>query len=385
MKVPFFELKRIFDDQSQEIQAEVNKVLESGWYIMGSEDQAFERALGEQLGIQSELVVSCNSGTDAIVLGLKAAGVKDGDEVITVSHTAVPTVTACFSVTQNVKLVDIHPQTWVLDPKALQKEISKKTKVIIPVHLYGNMVDIQALKEMLKKIGREDIKVLEDVAQAHGSTLNGKQAGTLGDFGAFSFYPSKNLGALGDAGCVVAKSKEDADTLRMLKNYGQKSRYEAVISGGLNSRLDEIQAAILRIRLKKFDEWNNKKEKLMSDYQEALKQLPLYTQQVTPNCKPAWHLCVVATNSKLERDEFKDFLDKAGVQTIIHYPTPNHLQKAFKDKFKNTKLPNTEVLAERILSLPFNAFLNEDEIQYTLDQVKLFFEHEKKHQSARNG
>jgi dTDP-4-amino-4,6-dideoxygalactose transaminase len=345
-KILFFDLKRVYQSQSKEILAIVKKTLDSGWYILGQQNEILEKKLLTTVGNLKGHYITCNSGTDALKLALIAGGIGVGDEVITVSHTAVPTVTAIISTGAAPVFIDIHPQTWVMDTALIEAAVTTKTKAIIPVHLYGNMVDIFEIKKILKKINREDILIIEDVAQAHGSFLNGQGAGTIGDFGCFSFYPTKNLGALGDAGAIYTNSAEAAEKLKMLRNYGQASRYNAKIERGLNSRLDEIQAAILQVRLKKFNQWNKLKTKLMNAYRKAFTKQPISFQQLTKGCVPAWHLGVIALEDNAKREALKNYLEEQGIQTLIHYPTFNHLHEAFK-KYSR-KLPVTENLAARM-------------------------------------
>lgn len=373
MQVPFFDLRRLYLEQKLEIDSAIARVLDSGWYILGNEDSAFELELAAYLGKRDEGgVIGCNSGTDALVLSLIASGVVSGDEVITPSHTAIPTITAIRSVGAKPKFIDIDSETWLLDTNQLNRVLSDRVSAVVCVHLYGNMVDISKVSDVLKKAGREDISIIEDVAQAHGAKLHRFQAGTLGRFGAFSFYPSKNIGALGDAGAVVCKTNEDLLRLRMLRNYGQKDRYNAELERGVNSRLDEIQAAVLSLRLKQLDRWNVRKTRFVEQYRDAFSTLPFSFQRTTPGCEPSWHLCVVALESKKVRNEFMGFLRQFGIETLIHYPHPTHLQPAFRDA-NPPLLPITEDLANRIISLPMNAVLRDDEHKYVIQKVKAFF------------
>lgn len=370
-KISFLDLKQVNGIIENEIHGAIERVLYSGWYILGDECQGFEKKLVYDLvGKNNEgYVIGCNSGTDALSLALRSGGVKSGDEVITVSHTAIPTISAIVSVGALPVFVDICKDTWVMDTQQIANVITEHTKAIICVHLYGNMVDVFEVKKILKHLKREDIMIIEDVAQAHGAYLNNQQAGTIGDFGAFSFYPSKNIGALGDGGAVFTKNEEYYQKLLMYRNYGQKDRYNALVEGGINSRLDEIQAAILSVKLNYLHEWNREKFKLMQIYKSELAGENIFFQLPTKNCIPAWHLCVIALENKISRDSVMTDLLKNGIQTLIHYPYPTHLQKAFQ-KFKKHKLENTEELAQRIISLPFSYIMKENQIEYIAKTVK---------------
>lgn len=371
MNVPFFDLNRLYLEQKAEIDAAVLSALASGHYILGARGAEFETGLVRTLG-GSGHAVACNSGTDALVLSLRAAGVGVGDEVVTVSHTAIPTITAICAVGAKPVFVEVDPETWLIDPAKALAAIGPRTRAIIAVHLYGNVAAVTALTEGLGRIGRYDVSIIEDVAQAQGASCDGKQAGTIGRFGAFSFYPSKNIGAFGDGGAVLAASSTDAQRLRELRNYGQKDRYNAELAGGINSRLDEVQAAILSVRLLKMREWNARKDKFMTRYRTELKGLPFDFQKVGAGVTPAWHLCVIALESGPVRDRLAAQLAERGVQTLIHYPHPTHTQTAFKAHAR-VELPVTESLAKRILSLPMNAALTDDEQSFVISAVRRFF------------
>jgi dTDP-4-amino-4,6-dideoxygalactose transaminase len=268
--------------------------------------------------------------------------------------------------------VDIDARTWVMDVNKVLSAVTPKTKAVLPVHLYGNMVDMSALSNIVKHAGNEHITVIEDVAQAQGSRFSAREAGTLGRFGAYSFYPSKNIGALGDGGAVFCQTAADMLLVKSLRNYGQKDRYHAEITRGINSRLDEVQAAILDVKLKRLDEWNKRKSNLMSLYRKELAGLPIQFQEITRGCEPAWHLCVLALHDGKTREALMSFLAKEGIQTLVHYPVPNHRQKAFESASPEA-LPVTEDLAKRILSLPFNTAITQEDIGYMIGKIRSFF------------
>lgn len=373
MKVPFYDLAGLYRRQKEDIDSAVLQVMGSGSYILGKESEDFEGRLKRYLvGAESGDVIGCNSGTDALVLSLLASGVKSGDEVITVSHTAIPTITAIREVGAEPIFVDIDSRTWLMDLQQLNGTMAAKTKAIIAVHLYGNIVPIPEIQKILAALKREDVAIIEDVAQAQGASLGGRQAGTLGNFGAFSFYPTKNLGAMGDGGAIFSRNEACVRRLRQLRHYGQQDRSTVGAAGGRNSRLDEIQAAVLNVRLNSLQEWNDHKFRMMKRYREALTDLPLSFQAATPNCMPAWHLGVVAVENEVWRDELRDFLEAQGIETLVHYPTPNHLQPLFNSGHY-ARLEVTESLAKRVLSLPLNPSLSEFQQDYVIESVRRFF------------
>ncbi|MBI5142056.1 MAG: DegT/DnrJ/EryC1/StrS family aminotransferase [Nitrospirae bacterium] len=368
--IPFFDIGQMNATVSDEIHAAARRALDSGWYILGRECEGFERNLAAQLGAGH--VAGCNSGTDALRLSLLAAGVGHGHEVITVSNTAIPTVAAICSTGAVPVFVDVDTDTWLMDAKRVAEALTVRTKAVMAVHLYGNMVDMSRLNSVLCEAGRGDVAVIEDVAQAQGSALAGRQAGTIGRFGAFSFYPSKNIGALGDGGAVCCAGEADSGAVRMLRNYGQRDRYNAEMAGGINSRLDEVQAAILSAKLPHLNEWNSRKAIIMNRYREELRGLPVIFQEVTDGCRPAWHLCVIALENGTVRGGLQEHLRSRGIQTLIHYPIPCHRQPAFASA-QSTDLYITEKLAGRILSLPLNPVLSDAEQSRVIASIRDFF------------
>lgn len=375
MKVPFFDSKRLYIEQKSEIDRSTLAILKSGRYLYGTSERDFERNFARTLVKRATLegrVVSCHSGTDALVLSLIAGGIGYGNEVLTVSHTALPTVAAIKAVGASVAFAEIHPDTWVLDPKQVKHFISASTQAVIAVHLYGNMVQIDELRRELDHLNRKDIWIIEDVAQAYSSKLNGKPAGTLARMGAYSFYPTKNLGGMGDGGAVFCRTKQDHDAVKMLANYGKSDRNQARLERGINSRLGELQAAILNLRIGRVAKWNRIKANQMQVYRNALAGLPLEFQQVTRGCQPAWHLCVIRLESKPVRDALMAYLRSKGIETMVHYPISNHRQLAFKNKTQ-ASLPVTDSLTKRILSLPMNPCLLPKEQDTVIRAIQLFF------------
>ncbi len=373
MKVAFCDLARIYQTQASEISEQIQNVLNSGWYLLGKQCSEFEEEIKKVLFTEGGGgFVGCNSGTDALILSLIASGVGPGDEVITVAHTAIPTIAAIVATGATPVFVDIDARTWVMDVNLLESSITPRTKAIIPVHLYGNLVDVDGVYQTLERINRLDISVIEDVAQAQGSKLKGRQTGSMGRFGAFSFYPTKNLGALGDGGGISCRNQVDVKALKSLRFYGQESRYNANVKRGINSRLDEIQAAALRIRLRKFIEWSDKKQKQVDVYRSQLKGLPVEFQQTISGAEPAWHLFVIKLQDETARNALMNHLVDAEIETIIHYPIPTYRQISFKEYFKKD-LHITDQLAKSIISLPMNPCLTEVEQEYIIRSVRSYF------------
>jgi len=365
MKIQFLDLRTQYLELQEEIDAAVLRVLDSGWYILGKECESFECAFKEFLvGDDEGYVVGVNSGTDALKLSLLAAGVGAGDEVITVANTAIPTATAICSIGAVPVFCDVDPHTWVMDAALVDQCVTKRTKALIPVHLYGGVCDMGTLEAVAECHG---LAVVEDVAQAAGSKYLERQCGTMGRFGAFSYYPSKNLGALGDGGAVFVKSTEDFERLRMLRNYGQSSRYKADVARGENSRLDEIQAAVLQVKLKHLDRWNLQRQVVDTYFQKCLLErgLPVQMQQVSHGSRVVRHLFVVKVDPAC-RDLIQKKLQVSGIQTLVHYPVPLYRQPAFSAYQRMPDL-RAEELCDSVLSLPFHQYLTEKEIDYISD------------------
>lgn len=326
----------------EEIDAAIFRVLDKGRYVLGEEVEAFEEEFAGYIGVAHGIGVG--SGTEALHLALKACGVGPGDEVITVAHTAVATVAAIELAGATPVFVDIESAYFTLAPEALEAAISPQTKAIIPVHLYGQPADLHQIMAIAQKYS---LRVIEDCAQAHGSHYNGKKAGAFGDMACFSFYPTKNLGAVGDGGMVVTNDPELAAKARHLREYGWSDRYVSSVSGW-NTRLDELQAAILRVKLRTLDDDNLKRSGIAKIYYSALQKSRLVLPPVRNNIFHAYHLYVVRSE---KRDRLKQFLATNGVGALIHYPVPVHLQPAYVANPLHS-LPETERAAQEILSLP---------------------------------
>ena len=370
MQIPFLNLQAQYQELRSEIEEAVLRVLGSGWYILGNECETFEEKFKQYLVNGNEgHVIGVNSGTDALKLSLVAAGVAPGDEVITVANTAIPTATAICSIGAKPVFCDVDAETWLIKPDLINACVTSRTKAIIPVHLYGAVCDMDAILSIAKKW---NLAVIEDVAQATGAFYKGRPCGTIGDFGAFSFYPSKNLGACGDGGAVFVKSSDKKDILFKLRNYGQSSRYRADLAGGENSRLDEIQAAILSVKLKKMTDWNKKRSMFSSLYKSLIRDsfLPLQVQKEYDDTMSAKHLFVIKTKASV-RDRLIQEMQGSGVQTLIHYPHVLYRQPAFCQFSREN--PNSESLCESIISLPFHQYLSEEEIVYIVKCIDTFF------------
>jgi dTDP-4-amino-4,6-dideoxygalactose transaminase len=364
VRVPFGDLKTHYQTYRTQLDTAIGRVLQSGHFILGPELERFEKDFETYLG--TGYVAGCASGTEAIYLALAACDVGPGDEVLVVAHTAVPTINAISMMGATPIFVDIDPATCLMDVNDLAKRITKRTKAIVPVHLYGQTVDMETVMKLAKEHG---LKVIEDCAQSTGARYKGTMAGTIADFGAFSFYPSKNLGAFGDGGAVSTSSRENFDRLVMLRNYGQSKRYFHDVIG-INSRLDEIQAAILSAQIPYVPEWNERRQEIAKRYTQALKDV-VQTPVEAPDNSHVYHLYVIQTE---KRDELQAYLLDQGIQALIHYPNPAHLQKAYAYLgWQPGSLPVTEKVARQILSLPMYQGLTDEQVDAVIKAVREFY------------
>lgn len=365
MRVPFGELSTQFLTIESEVREAMDRVFARGWYILGEEGRAFEREFAAYLG--TEYCVGVGSGTEALHLALVAVGVGPGDEVITAPNTCVPTVSAISAAGALPRFADVDDTTLTLDPTALKASITERTKAIVPVHLYGHPCDMDPLLEVA---GEHGIPVVEDCAQAHGAAYRGKRCGTLGCAGAFSFYPSKNLGAYGDGGAVAVRDPELAERLTMLRNYGQSERYVHAIQG-YNSRLDELQAAILRAKLPHLNAWNAARAARAAAYNEGLAGLPLRLPQNATWATANHHLYVIRTE---RRDALLSHLQADGVGALLHYPIAVHLQPAYRDLgYAPSAFPVAERACGEVLSLPLYPEMPEEHVVAVVDSVRRSF------------
>ncbi|MEM2080725.1 MAG: DegT/DnrJ/EryC1/StrS family aminotransferase [Candidatus Bathyarchaeia archaeon] len=357
--IPFIDLKKEYTEIKWEINEAIQQVLEKGTFILGEETEKFEREFSSYIGVKHG--VGVNSGSDALFLTLKALGISTGDEVITVSHTFVATADAITRNGATPVFVDINPETYCIDSEKIEEKITKRTKAIMPVHIYGHPAEMDTISEIAQA---HDLHVVEDACQAHGAEYKGKKVGSLSDAGCFSFYPIKNLGAYGDGGIIATNNEELAAKLIMLRNYGQQQKYHHELIG-INSRLDEIQAAILRVKLKHLNEWNSKRRENAKIYNELLSEAKIITPS-EKNAKHVYHLYVIRCK---ERDLLKQYLLKNEIQTLIHYPIPVHKQEAYLNLSSRHQLPITEEICKEILSLPMFPQLTKKEIETVANAV----------------
>jgi dTDP-4-amino-4,6-dideoxygalactose transaminase len=356
------EYKRI----RKEVLKGIDMVFSSGQLILGERVRNFEIAFSKYCG--GRFGVGVNSGTDALIIGLKALGITAGDEVITVSNTAVPTVAAIRTTGAMPMFVDIKEDTYLMDVAHIEEKITKKTKCILPVHLYGHPVDMTSLMQVAR---RYDLSVLEDCAQSHGTKYHNKMTGNIGDIGAFSFYPTKVLGTYGDGGMVVTNNKRLAEKARMMRMYGMRTSYYSEMEG-INSRLDELHAALLHLKLKHLDEYIRRRINIANYYISHLKDFDIILPQTKKGCTHTYYLFVIRLK---KRDELLEYLKKKGIETRIHFPIPIHLMRGYRFlEYKKGTLPITERVSKEILSLPMHPYLKEEELEKVVKSIRAFFE-----------
>jgi len=360
-RVPFLDISEAYRELKFEIDDAVSRTLASGVYIGGPEVEAFEEEFA--VFTHSRHCVSVANGLDALQLGLLAMGVGPGDEVIVPSNTFIATWLAVSHCGATPIPVEPNQETFNLNPKCIESAITSRTKVILPVHLYGQPADLNAILAIAKKYG---LRVLEDGAQAHGARYMDRILGSHGDAVSWSFYPGKNLGAMGDGGAVTTNDSQIADRIRVLRNYGSVVKYVNEVPG-FNSRLDPLQAAILRVKLTKLNEWNGRRSSIAKQYHEGLKnygfQLPLVPDWVDP----AWHLYVI---KHPQRDVIGKKLAENGISTLIHYPIPPHMQKAYSNyAWKKDNFPVAEKLSDQILSLPIGPHLKNEQVADVINSI----------------
>lgn len=366
MKVPFLDLRAAYLELKTEIDEAVHRVMDSGWYILGPEVEAFESDFSQYC--EADHTVGVANGLDALHLALLAMGVGPGDEVIVPSNTYIATWLAVSQCGATPVPVEPDVRTYNIDPTLIEQAITPRTKAILPVHLYGQPADLDPILDITRKHG---LRVLEDAAQAHGARYKGRRIGSHGDAVAWSFYPGKNLGALGDAGAVTTNDPEIADRIRVLRNYGSRIKYVNEVRG-YNSRLDPIQAAVLRVKLKHLDEWNNRRRHIASHYMSNIKVPSLVLPHVPEWAEPVWHLFVI---SHPERDTLAQKLKDGGIGTLIHYPIPPHRQKAYAAQFGGAStFPIAELLSSKILSFPISPH-HENISEYTMYSINKFSNH----------
>ena len=351
------EYEAIGDDLAREMR----RVVERGWFVLGESVARFEEEFSRYVG--AKYGVGVNSGSDALFLALWALGVGDGDEVITVSHTFISTADAIARNGAKPVFVDIDPETCCIDASLIEDKVTSRTRAILPVHLYGQSSDMDAIMGIARRHG---LHVVEDACQAHGAEYRGMKLGSIGDLGCFSFYPAKNLGAFGDGGMVVTNDGALADKLRMIRNYGQPEKYHHDFVG-VNSRLDEIQAAILSAKLNYLDRWNQSRRRIAEMYRAALDGTGLALPVEKEYAKHVYHLYVIRSGA---RDGLEQRLLESGIPTQIHYPIPVHMQKAYDRLGPFADLPATERVCREVLSLPMHPFLSDDQVAYVAEQIR---------------
>ncbi|MCR4293411.1 MAG: DegT/DnrJ/EryC1/StrS family aminotransferase [Candidatus Kuenenia sp.] len=365
MKIPSQDLKRQYKSIQNEIDAVVLEVLAQQSFILGPYVESFENSMANYCGAKYAIGVS--SGTDALLLALMACGIKSGDEVITTPFTFFATAGSIARLGALPVFVDIDPATYNIDVRKIASAVSSKTKALLPVHLFGQCAEMDAILEMAQTKG---LYVIEDAAQAIGAFYKGKQAGTMGDTGCFSFYPSKNLGAYGDGGLVTANDDEMGALIKALRVHGSNARYyhEYV---GINGRLDALQAAILHTKLKHLNEWSEKRRTVAAYYDEHLRGLPVRLPEIMNGNTHIYHQYVIATP---KRDLLKEYLSEQGIETVIYYPVPLHLQKCFGYLgYKPGDLPVSEKAANEVLALPVFPEITREEQDFVVEQIKDFF------------
>ena len=368
MIIPLVDLKRQFNSIEKEIAEAMARVFEDSTFILGKEVEMFEQEFARYVGVK--FAIGVGSGTDALHLALRAIGVGPGDEVITAPNSFIATALAISYAGAKPVFVDIDPETHNIEPSKIEEAITNRTKAIIPIHLYGHPADIGTIVDIARTF---QIKVIEDACQAHGAEFRSKKVGSIGDIGCFSFYPAKNLGAYGDGGMVVTNNTDVVDKLRMLRNCGERKKYHHDIKG-INSRLDNIQAAILRVKLRKLDKWNDNRRTAAQMYNELLDNLNVIIPSEKANVKHVYHLYVIHVS---RRDELLNYLKSKGIYASIHYPIPIHLQKAYLDLNHTVgAFPVSEGYSKEIISLPMFPELSAEHIEYITSQIRSFLKNE---------
>ena len=364
MKVPFVSFRPMERELDQELRAAFDRVYTRSWYIEGGEDAAFEQAFAEFCGVRG--CVGVGNGLDALMLVLKAWGIRAGDEVIVPSNTYIATALAVTYVGAKPVFVEPDIRTFNIDPVKIEAAITERTKAIMPVHLYGQPCDMEPIMAIARK---HKLLVLEDCAQAHGATYKGQKVGSFGDAAGFSFYPGKNLGALGDAGAVVSNDESLMEKVRALGNYGSDYKYHHIYKGN-NSRLDELQAAFLAAKLPHLDRMNENRRATAQKYLEGIRNPEVILPCVPENVCPVWHIFAIRCN---RRAELEKHLNENGIGTNKHYPIPMHLQDCYKDLgFHKGDFPIAEEISETELSLPMYYGMTDAEVQYVIETVNCF-------------
>lgn len=364
MKIPFVSFLPLEHELDQELRAAFERVYMRSWYIHGVEDENFEKEFAKYCG--TGYCVGVGNGLDALMLSLKALDIHEGDEIIVPSNTYIATALAVTYVGAIPVFVEPDIRTFNIDPTKIEEKITDKTKAIMPVHLYGQACDMDAIMEVAKKY---HLYVIEDCAQAHGAKYKGRKVGSFGNLAGFSFYPGKNLGALGDAGATVTNDKNLAEKVRALGNYGSDYKYHHIYKGN-NSRLDELQAAFLLAKLPYLDKMNEERRKIANMYLLRIENPDIILPYVMPECEPVWHVFAIRTR---KRDALEEYLNENGIGTNKHYPIPMHLQQCYKDLgFQKGAYPIAEEISATELSLPMYYGMTNDEVNYIINKINDF-------------
>lgn len=366
MKVDFLNLAKVNQPMQDEICEAACAVIKSGWYINGKELECFEQEFAAYCG--TEYCVGVANGLDALILSIRAfkelGSLKEGDEIIVPANTYIASILAITENRLVPVFVEPEAHSFNLDASKIEAAISKKTRAILPVHLYGRLADMPAIKALAEKY---NLLILEDAAQAHGASLEDRKAGNWGDAAGFSFYPGKNLGAIGDAGAVTSNDKTFVEVLRALRNYGSHEKYKNLYQG-VNSRLDEIQAAMLRVKLRYLDGQNERRREIATRYHKGINNPHIKLPELKNNNQQVWHLFVVTCE---RRDAFQSYLKEAGIDSLIHYPIPPHKQLAYQ-QYRELSLPITEKIHNEVLSLPMSPVLTNEEVAAVIEVVNRF-------------
>lgn len=364
MNIPFLSFKAMHSEIESEMIGKFSEIYNSYWYILGEQVDSFEENFASYC--EAKHCIGVGNGLDALTLILRAYDIKENDEVIVPSNTYIATALAVSYVGARPVFVEPNIQTYNIDPTYIEKAITKNTKAIIPVHLYGQPADMDSINIIAKGNG---LKVIEDSAQAHGALYKNRKTGSLGDASGFSLYPGKNLGALGDAGAITTSDSSLSDKIKVLRNYGSDKKYSNIYKG-MNSRLDELQAGFLTVKLKYLDRWNNDRKRIAQKYMLGIKNSKVILPFVPDYANPIWHIFAVRTQ---DRNKFQNYLNDNGIGTLIHYPIPIHLQSAYKElKLSKGDFPIAEKISNEVLSLPIWYGMKDSEIEYVIDIINKY-------------
>lgn len=364
MHIPFANFEPMHKEIEDGLFQKFKEVYKKNWFIKGEEVEKFEEEFAKFC--DSNYCIGCGNGLDALYLILRAYDIGIGDEVIVPSNTFIATALAVSYAEAKPVFVEPDLNTYTINPDFIEKAITDRTKAIIAVHLYGQAADMFRINAIARE---HNLKIIEDSAQAHGALYMNKKVGSLGDASGFSFYPGKNLGALGDAGAIVTNDEELANKIKAIGNYGSEKKYHHIYKG-INSRLDEVQAAFLRIKLKQIERWNEERRRIAKKYNEGINNVQIIKPVEIDYAKHVWHLYVIRTE---RRDELQEYLKKKGIDTIIHYPIPMHMQKAYRDLgFEEGSFPIAEKISNEVLSLPMWYGMKNEEIEYVIDALNSF-------------